>query len=532
MPIGGAVVHSVTKENPNPVAIYRYTDASLLNEVQILTNETGGKRAYMHARDSGSSDQLRAAKQELRARGFQCVPTVRDGKPMLEVRGFEKNEDFIGAITQAGLVTGAPNITPDAGDKRTLTQKAKNSTLQLAGYSYNIGDAFYMWYATAPVLNEWKEASKEKRFFGVVGIVAGLGYALGSLCLTFFGAKDQSINIIKSSTSKIERFARKEGYNVPTESSIAYVNAEPPRGFFGNVKATLARYPSEALNVIYTGVGTCIAAASFYKGTRPIGHLVGEELIKARKSNRNELIDVGLGAVTATSALIGIGVKETKRLDGDPKRTGFAGIIDWIKEKPLRATGVGYGIATGWHAISTYNHWKDGTEPKKYLYGRAIFIGANIFSEVMLAISSKGHGNGVKPDGSVDDSVMAATAELVLRQPIEKREAVIQQLAGYMASPEVLATKADVIEAELRKHIDLLDNNPWTSHFTGHEGSTQPMEHLQLPQKKMNVPEVTPVPGADLSQSARKDSGGDRPTNTISHAQYNAKHQPLDHVLA
>jgi len=56
----------------------------------------------------------------------------------------------------------------------------------------------------------------------------------------------------------------------------------------------------------------------------------------------------------------------------------------------------------------------------------------------MLAISSKGHGTGVKPDESVDKSVIATTAELIQRQPEAKREALIEQFSGYMASADVL----------------------------------------------------------------------------------------------
>ncbi len=456
------------------MAVYQYTQGSLLNEVQIHTNETGGRRAYMHAREDATSEQLRMAKQALRALGYQCLPIVQDGKPMLEVRGFEKNEELLGALSQISLISGQPGkVVADPGDKRSLAGKAKASTLRLAGWSYNIGDASYMWYATAPVVKEWRGASKEKKFFGLVEILSGIGYTLGSLCLTFYGARDQSLNTIKASTKKIERFARKEGYEIPDESSIAHVNAEPQRSFVGKVKATIARYPSEALNTIYTGVGLGIAATAFYKGTRPIASgLSAAQHLLEKKDRRNELIDVGLGGITAASALIGIGVKETKRMEGEPKRTGLGGIVDWVKEKPLRATGVGYMIATGWHGIGTIKHWQDGTKDKKYLYGRAVFIVANIFSEVMLALSSKGHGVGVKPDSSVDDSVMATAAELVLRQPAEKREAVLRQLSGYMASPEVLATKADEVEKQLRLHLDLLDNNPWTSHFTGHENAT------------------------------------------------------------
>ena len=453
------------------LAIYRYSENSLLDEVTILTNESGGTRAYLHARDGATSEDLRSTKQCLRARGYQCVPSILNGTPVLEVRGFNKKEELLQALGALKLTDGEPTqTTSDAGDKRGFFEKAKSHTLQMAGFSYNIGDAAYMFYTAGLAHDEWPKATKQQKFFSLVGVLGGIGYGLGSLCLTFFGARDQSINTIRASTSKIERFARKEGYNVPDESSIAFVNDEPKRSLLGNVGAFISRYPSEVLNTIYMGVGICIAASSFYKGTRRIpDNLDTAERLKALKSNRNDLIDVGLGVVTATSAMIGIGVKESKRLENEPKRHGIGGVIDWIREKPLRATGIGYGIATAWHGVATYNHWVDKTEPKKYLKGRVVFIAANIFSEVMLAISSKGHGVGVKPDVSVDETVMATAAELVLRQPEEKREPIIRQLAGYMASPDVLAVKADVVEASLRAHIDALDNNPWTRHFNGYE---------------------------------------------------------------
>ena len=261
-------------------------------------------------------------------------------------------------------------------------------------------------------------------------------------------------------------------------------------------------------------VGLGIATAAFYKGTRPISWEISKNKImrdpfctaphpltkqvvdKAFQTAKNDrfanLMDVGLGAVTMSSALIGIGVKETKRMEGQPKRGGVGGVIDWIREKPLRATGIGYMVATAWHAASTVKLWRGGSTPKEYLFGRATFIAANVFSEVMLTLSSKGHGAGVKPDGSVDDTVMATAAELVLRQPEEKREAIIRQLAGYMASPEVLAEKADMVEAELRKHIDLLDNNPWTRHYTSqevpqNEAATKPIAGPTIPSTKVSA---------------------------------------------
>lgn len=482
------------------MAIYHYQSGSLLDSMQILTNESGGQRAYLHAVDSASSEKLRAAKQAIRARRWKCIPIVHDGKPALEVRGFKNADELAAQLKVLGLADSPTSITPDIGDVRSQKDKWANSTLKLAGASYLIGDSSYLYYRGAPLIKEWKSLSKGwlgGKFFGGLDVVAGIGYMLGSLSLARYGSRDQSINTISAATKKVERFSRKEGAEVAPETTLAFENQEPKRSFFSKIDHFISKYPSETLNSIYVGVGLFISAAAFYHGTRPIpSNLTGDLLKTAQKGKRNELIDVGLGIVTAGSALTGLLVKETKPVEGDKKRHGFGGVIDWIREKPLRATGFGYMIATAWHGFSTYNHWKDKTQPSKYLIGRAIFIATNVFSEVMLAISSKGHGTGVKPDESIDKSVIAATAELIFRQPSEKHEALIHQYAGYMASPEVLGGKSDVIAAELRSHLDLLDDNPWTKHYVVPKPAASAIVN---PVKEQPLPEK--APGTRISDS-------------------------------
>jgi predicted Zn-dependent protease len=88
-------------------------------------------------------------------------------------------------------------------------------------------------------------------------------------------------------------------------------------------------------------------------------------------------------------------------------------------------------------------------------------VGTNLLSEWLLAISSKGHGTGVKPDDSVDRTVIAATAQTILQQPEEKRENLITQLSGYMALPDVLGGEAKDIEAKLRELLAASSENPW-----------------------------------------------------------------------
>ncbi len=452
------------------LAIYRYQNESLIDSLHILTNEKGGLRAYLYAENGAQSEALRILKQSLRTQNYKCVPTLYDGKPVLEVRGFDKPEQLISLLSDLHAIKGTPEMVMEEGDKRTNKEKLGNSTLKMAGGFYNIGDISYMYYKGAPLLEQWKHFPKGEKFggkfFGILDVVAGVGYGLGSLVLTFFGSRDQSLNTIRTATAQIERYARKENYEITPESSIAFVNQDPKRGFFGSIKQALERYPSEIFNSIYVFVGLFLSAAAVYHSTRPIDKaLPVAELKKALKAQFWNRVDVGLGVVTATSAITGLVVKEQKPVKGDPKRDGIGGVIDWIREKPLRATGIGYMIATGFHAWSTTGMWVDKTEKPQYLIGRAIFIVANVASEFLLAVSSKGHGVGVKPDASVDNSVIAATSELILRQPPEKHEAMIQRLAGYMAVPEVLGGDAETIAKELRTHLAALKQNPWTKHY-------------------------------------------------------------------
>ncbi len=504
------------------MTVYRYQSGSLLDSVQVLTNEAGGMRAYLFAAGDAPSNELRAKKQAIRDLGWKCVPIVHDGKPALEVRGFKDADELTVELHRLGITGAVTSITADEGDKRSRKDKLSNATLKLAGLSYNIGDAAYLTYAYRQYKDELVPVAETLKgnhtnFFNKVNIFAGLGYGLGSLALTFYGSRDQSLNTINSANRKIYAHLRNQGIEVPEGSTLKSSMEEKDRGFWGNINHTLAKYPSETLNSVYVGVGLALMAAAGYRATRSVKGLEGEVLAKALKERKDEWWDVGLGSVTAASAIAGLTIKEKKPMEGDEKRKGLGRILDWIQEKPLRATGYGYMAATLLHAKGTYNkYYGVGGESvnqsvRKTVLFRGVFVVANLFSELMLALSSKGHGAGVKPDDSVDKSVIGATAELILRQPPEKREALIENMAGYMASREVLGVKAETIAAELRTHINLLDNNPWTKHY--------------VPNQKGEMQEVEV--NATAKQIAQEHAAhSDKPSHTIHQAEYVAKHQP------
>ena len=544
--------------------IYRYQHESLVDTVHLLQNDKGGLRAYLYADNGKDTEKLRLLKQTLRAKGYECVPVLYKDQPVLEVRGYKTNDELMGYLGELHALKGKPEVTAAEGDVRTTKQKFASATLKMAGLSFNIGDVAYMSYVTGPVLKTIHENHNAKALFpktkllkGVgfaeyLDILAGIGYAIGSTCLTVFGSKDQSINTIKETTSKIERFSRTEGYNIAPESSIAFVNHKHHRDLWGSIKETVGRYPSESLNSIYVGVGTVLAGAALHRATKVIDEktiakakeefvagieklerkpvkvptaskditsdMVRKNLISERTSDR---VDVGLGFVTAASAITGLAVKEQKHLEGDSKRHGIGGVIDWVKEKPLRATGYGYLLATAFHAVATKIKWDNRGvtgKGKGFLAYRGVFIATNVLSELLMAVSSKGHGAGVKPDSSIDESIISTAAELVLRQPENTRDAIISQLSGYIASPEVLAVKADKVETSLREHLKKLDQNPWTKHYV----QTATGEMVEMAPKQEQA----------LVSTAMASKDNDKPTNVVSNTEHVARQHALEHAVA
>ncbi len=445
------------------MAIYRYDSGSLLDEVRLIKNSAGGVRACLHARTDASADQLASIQQHLTQQGFKAVPIFEEGKHYLEVRGLKNPEEFTRDLGAAGFVNGTAAIEHTPDEKMTRAEKLKAMTLKATGIVYNVGDAAYMTYA---LMDHHHEKQKFAHLTGKehadamrgshLNIAGGVGYALGSALLTAYGSKDQSQNEIKDATSQLKRYLKNEGILVPDSSAVDLVTRKEKQTVGQKVNGFLRRYPSEALNTVYTAVGLFLMGSSINKVRT--AKATGQKYF-------GELLDVGLGITTATSALIGLLVKEKKPNPDEPKKHGLAKAWQWIEEKPLRATGMGYFISTLWHAGATGVLYKQGdAQVKKTVVFRGIFVLANIVSEFLLFISSKGHGQGVKTDNSVEKTVLASAAEIVAQQPHEKQDALIQQLAGHMASPEILGGKAEDIAKDLHAQVAHIQANPWVAH--------------------------------------------------------------------
>lgn len=514
--------------------IYRYSPESLIDEIEIVTNPQGGSRAYLHARTDAAAEQITALKAGIENRGWTGLPFNREGKATLEIRGFDKPEQLLQYAQQQGFASGAVSTQAAPGDKHGFWDKFRHNTLKWTGVAYILGDVAFMTYATmehgknkkdlreaegelAALMKKFNHmppvAEKKRLDTAILGAkdaasggpykkLSGLGYAIGSVILTGFGSKDQSTLEIKKSSQKIDAFLKNEGLAHGQKGDLLNQEHEKKNpNLLDRAQSILRRYPSEALNLVYTGVGLLLMQSSFKAMNAP---QKGYETLKdMTKRKRLEGLDIGLGLVTATSAIAGLTIKEKKKVEGEEKRHGIAGVWDWIQEKPLRATGYGYMVATLIHGIVTASKWKRHPvtsadhHNNQVMLGRAVFVGLNLLAEALMVISSKGHGEGVKsPD--VDDSIIASTAEYVAKQNPAIREQLVDRLAGHMASPDILGGKSDEIAAKLRAQMAGMTSNPWAKTSV----SPAPVVNAETPSSKVHAVQAERMQETQNLQSA------------------------------
>ena len=444
-----------------------------------MVNASGGHRAYLHARANASPEELSEVQNRLQGMGYKTVPSSENDIPMLEVRGFKHGPELFNYLSSHAWTQGTPQVIMQRGDVVSPKERRRNSTLKFTGFAYNVGDAAYMTYTIRDYLHDKKSvetlikagakteeitAAREVLSGSKLGIGGGIGYALGGIALSFFAGKDQSQNEIKSGVRKARNFIIHEGADVPVDTASYHITQKEDKPLGTRISDFLKKNPSETLNTIYTGVGILLAVSSLKK----VNALKVKDVSLFAKVNEhalNEAKDVGLGAITMTSSLIGLLVKEKKPEPDEAKETGLRRAWQWIQEKPLRATGVGLGISTLFHGWATIGKYKSGDAGvRSTVMFRAAFVAANILAETLIFLSSKGHGEGVIADQSVEDSVLSCTAEMISKQPVKTQSQLIHQLAGYMSAPDILGGKAEEIATKLQTQLAMIQKHPWVKH--------------------------------------------------------------------
>ena len=106
-------------------------------------------------------------------------------------------------------------------------------------------------------------------------------------------------------------------------------------------------------------------------------------------------------------------------------------------------------IATLCHAVSTAIEYKVGTKnAKEAVFDRGIFVATNLIAELLVAISSKGHGEGVVSDKSVDNTALSLAADIIVKQSPQQQDELNEHVAQFLSRPDVLAMKNDAVKEQ------------------------------------------------------------------------------------
>lgn len=461
------------------MGVYTYNQSKGISEIQVAELDSGGLCAHLKAADGVKPEVLRAIIHQLTAEQYYVTPIIHNGQPALEVRGIKSEPKFIKHLEENGWLSGQSTYQKGAHKKHSIGDIIKKRTLQLSGSFFVLADIGFTTYGAL-----------EKRWEDVVG---GLAYMAGSATMAKFGHGGQSNLQLRKEARKILEFAKEYDLRISPDDAIRAISESQPRSKAQRVTRLFEEYPAEIGNTITGFAGLMIALSALksrvWKHFDPeaVGREIHENYAKENKIMRPEdkalsyqalgektikkrrfagRMDVGLGSTTLSSGLIGAWLKE-KHSDPDaPKAEGLAKIMEWVQEKPLRVAGFGYMISTACHAVSTAVEYKDAkiTRDKKSMRAvpfRAGFIVCTIIGEILLALSSKGHGEGVKADTSADDTIIAMSANLIHKQPKAMQEELIGRMARFLGRPDVLAIKDTEAEQKLREQVELMRKNPW-----------------------------------------------------------------------
>ncbi len=432
-----------------------------------VTHSAGGRHtAYIHAREGADPKSLEHIKYVLTENLMKWTPIEHDGEYVLEVRSIGKDgSKLLRLLDKEHAVYGNPRKEVNPENKIGLWQKMVHNTLRMSGLLYFIGDTNFLLYG-------WEKSFREDKLhpggktFVPQPFLAGIFYALGSPFISIFGTGDKSDVQLRHIAFDTLKYLEGKNINVPENSAIRSVSHKHNSTLWKRMISKAERYPAELANSFFALAGSML----IWEGAK--------ELKSPDRSKKSILLDMGLGTMTVLAGLVSVFVDEEPRKPGEPRKKGLAGIWQWIEEKPLRTAGILLGLSSVNHAASTVIDYrnatktlkdpnasaKESTEARKdrnAIFSRGVFVGSNLAAETLMALSSKGHGKGVESDSSLEPSTYAVMADMILRNPPDRRDQVLEMVSGYLSEKDNLNLDKEVIKSGIRGQIESMEHNPW-----------------------------------------------------------------------
>lgn len=311
-----------------------------------------------------------------------------------------------------------------AGEAKSTLRKV---SLKVAGVLYSIGDI------SMAVAGYLKGTSARKE------AATGAIWFAGGVAAAAFG-NEKAERKLRRLRREISGFLRDQGAEIPSHSVLSTKAIEKETKPWDHVGDFLYKHPSQMLNASYA-----VGSVSLFKS-----------------AHEQKLLSNYVSAVAVEAgALGGLLIPEYKTPPAK-KPEGIVGKTwHWMREKPLRFSGIMYWINNGaalGRALEDRKKWADPAKNirvhgdkarwahKSYIF-TFITLANYVVANLLLLLTPKEEVNKKQP---LDiSSLEKAMAEVIAAQPPLLQEDMIHQLSGFLATRPEINGKASEIANRL-----------------------------------------------------------------------------------
>ncbi|MDX2095241.1 MAG: hypothetical protein SFW64_04800 [Alphaproteobacteria bacterium] len=262
-------------------------------------------------------------------------------------------------------------------------------------------------------------------------------------------------------SQKLEKHLNEQGITIPDNVRAQHALLKEP-GFIERCQNFLYQHPSEMLNAAYA-----IGAAYLLKdGVKELASkskslwpkfTEGYSLKGMLHASKGISKNFWMGALVGGGAISGLLIKEDPQAHENAVQGNiFQRAVAYIKEKPLRLTGSLYGANNIFTVLKAYEDYANRglyTKGLKPHFFSGTTAGAYILSNILLTTVSRDQASAKYLSPAQAAQLEDAAAQIIAAQPPEKQQAILADVAGYMAKQKGISLNASEIEAQLTERV-------------------------------------------------------------------------------
>lgn len=420
---------------------YRFSAGSPVSNVGFTKANGYPSIAKLSAAENASQSKLSEIRRAMEANGWVAVPAMVDGKNILEIRGFGSEQQCVDFLSKQGFIKGVEGIDslPEPQQETcepTGWQKfLQQYSLRIAGVANLIGDVGFLG-------NGLQTKDKYK-------IAGGALYTLGGANLTLFG--------------KPKDGQGEEDVTAGMANVLQQKHSDIGETALGNIVAQQTASNAQAANSFLAHHGVQNTLLAYTAGA---GAMLASGIKKHRAGEGSAALGYGISsfALKSLSLLIPEKLKKERVAvsEKDEKNNGvISGMIEWVREKPLRLFGYGSLVTDSLLALDTYQTYKNNPQKSGYMWA-GVTTTSYIVADLMMAISNKNPANTTDRFNEEEQRyVEALAAEALIRQPKETRECLLLEVAEFLAKRPETQGDAATISSAIKSQLTALGSSPW-----------------------------------------------------------------------